>query len=64
MGSVTLIAAAIIVGIGAAVLVVSHASIVGSSFETAAIDVSEKIEELKCAISRDFDRLLNERGAK
>ena len=44
MGSVTLIAAAIIVGISAAVLVVSHASIVGSSFETAAIDVSEKME--------------------
>ena len=64
MGSVMLMAVAVIIGLSTAAIIVSHTPTVGSSVEIAAFDVLESVEELKFAISGEFGRLAKERGAK
>lgn len=57
MGSIMLMAIAATIGISVAAIVVSHASIVGVSVETASSNVSKKVAELQHEISSEL-RLL------
>ena len=57
MGSIMLMTIAATIGISVAAIVVSHASIVGVSVETASSNVSKKVAELQHEISSEL-RLL------
>lgn len=62
MGSMMLMAIAVTIGISVAAIIVSHASIVGVSVETASSNVSKKIAELKHEISSELRLLRKELG--
>jgi hypothetical protein len=62
MGSIMLMAIATTIGISVAAIVVSHASIVGVSVETASSNVSKKVNELKHEISYELRLLRKELG--
>ena len=63
MGSV-MIMAAIIIGLSAATIVVSHATIVGCSVETASLEVSTSVHQLKLELSEGLEKLREVRGDK
>ncbi len=62
MGSIMLMAVSLIIGISAAAIIVSHASIVGKSVETAALDVSSSLNQLKREVTNELELLRRTRG--